>query len=230
MESNVPSAAGLVNTPSLIPQRIPAPKRTLPAPPIMPAALEAKSFALPLTRLLYRNFRTFPKSVTIVKGLLNHRIPTIRVPNPTNPRTNPPSFSQGLDSSDRRVYNPSIVLTTPNFATSKINLAILLRPSIIFLTFSLLAGSPIHFRAGIMIAALRRAPSIFIKPSKKLPVPLASPVMTAANPLPFFFWVYSALNVFSFFLSDSNSRMFIFLISAMTLANELTVAPRLFIA
>ena len=229
MESNVPSAAGLVNTPSLIPKRTPAPKRTLPAPPIMPAALEAKSFALPLTRLLYRNFRTFPKSVTIVKGLLNHRIPTIRVPNPTNPRTNPPSFSQGLDSSDRRVYNPSIVLTTPNFATSKINLAILLRPSIIFLTFSLLAGSPIHFRAGIMTAALRRAPSIFIKPSKKFPVPLASPKIMAENP-PFFFWVYSALNVFSFFLSDSNSRMFIFLISAMTLANELTVAPRLFIA
>ena len=49
----------------------------------------------------------------MLAGLPNHLIPSSNVPSPTKPRTNPPTFSQGLDSSDRRVYNPSIVLTTP---------------------------------------------------------------------------------------------------------------------
>ena len=163
-------------------------------------------------------------------GFFNQRIPNNKVPIPVNPRTSPPIFSQGLDSSDSKVYNPSMVLTTPIFATLKINVASLERAVIIFFTFSLFAGLPNHFKAGIIIAILISPPNALRRPSRKLGV-LNAPTI----PPPVFFFcfctlVYSASNCFLVAFEASSCASCTFFTSLRILATEFKVAPILLTA
>ncbi|AHB80862.1 hypothetical protein S-MbCM100_012 [Synechococcus phage S-MbCM100] len=90
---------------------------------------------LVLFKLLKNNFRTLPKSEMIFRGLVSQRIPSNNEPIPTVARINPPNFSPKVDSSDNNVYNPSIVLVTPNTAQSLTNFSTLLITSSTFFTF-----------------------------------------------------------------------------------------------
>ena len=133
-------------------------------PPLRPPprlALRARFF-LASKRFFAKNLRTPAKSVTIFRGFLNQRIPSISVPIPNSACPNPNNFSHQLVSSDKSLYSPSIALTTPNLATENINLTTFEITSIIVLTFFWFLGSLIHFNTGMTIAILRISPK---KPS-----------------------------------------------------------------
>ena len=162
--------------------------------------------------------------------MLNQRNPRNNAPNPTNACPKPFSFSHQLVSSDKSLYNPSIVLTTPNFAQSKINLTTLAIPSKIPITFCLFFGSANHLSAGTTTNNLNKPPNIFMIASKKLPVPVTSCPTKLTSFLSFFGSVYSASNFFFCFSCNSNLPIMADFKPATIPAIEFRVAPRLFTA